>query len=51
MNIFHIQQQVKVYKGVGWSSDFSRRHFDQFSPPDFYTKVLKKLLKLNYKRR
>jgi len=39
MNIFYIQQQVKVYKGVGWSSDFSPTHFDRFSPPDFYTKV------------
>ncbi|KAI5407612.1 phosphoinositide phospholipase C 6 [Lathyrus oleraceus] len=31
--------KVKVYKGVGWRSDFSRTHFDRFSPPDFYTKV------------
>ncbi|PNX77697.1 phosphoinositide phospholipase C [Trifolium pratense] len=31
--------KVKVYKGVGWKSDFSRTHFDRFSPPDFYTKV------------
>ncbi|GAU37005.1 hypothetical protein TSUD_150420 [Trifolium subterraneum] len=31
--------KVKVYKGVGWKSDFSRTHFDQFSPPDFYAKV------------
>ncbi|KAL5098649.1 hypothetical protein RYX36_002976, partial [Vicia faba] len=30
---------VKVYKGVGWRSDFIRTHFDQFSPPYFYTKV------------
>ncbi|TKY47542.1 Phosphoinositide phospholipase C 6 [Spatholobus suberectus] len=31
--------KVKVYKGDGWSSDFSATHFDLFSPPDFYTKV------------
>jgi len=42
MNIFHVKQQVKVYKGVGWSSDFSPTHFDRSSPPDFYTEVLKK---------
>ncbi|KAI4306829.1 hypothetical protein L6164_030074 [Bauhinia variegata] len=31
--------KVKVYMGSGWSKDFSRTHFDAFSPPDFYTKV------------
>ncbi|KAL2333367.1 hypothetical protein Fmac_014580 [Flemingia macrophylla] len=31
--------KVKVYKGDGWSLDFSATHFDRFSPPDFYTKV------------
>ncbi|TKY56865.1 Phosphoinositide phospholipase C 6 [Spatholobus suberectus] len=31
--------KVKVYMGNGWSSDFSKTHFDTFSPPDFYTKV------------
>ncbi|GAU43806.1 hypothetical protein TSUD_247950 [Trifolium subterraneum] len=31
--------KVKVYLGNGWSSDFSKTHFDTFSPPDFYTKV------------
>ncbi|KAK7305874.1 hypothetical protein VNO77_43786 [Canavalia gladiata] len=31
--------KVKVYKGDGWRSDFSAKHFDLFSPPDFYTKV------------
>ncbi|XP_027337550.1 phosphoinositide phospholipase C 6-like [Abrus precatorius] len=31
--------KVKVYRGDGWSSDFSATHFDRFSPPDFYTKV------------
>lgn len=25
--------------GTGWHLDFSRTHFDSFSPPDFYTKV------------
>ncbi|XP_027331741.1 phosphoinositide phospholipase C 6-like isoform X4 [Abrus precatorius] len=31
--------KVKVYLGNGWSTDFSKTHFDAFSPPDFYTKV------------
>lgn len=31
--------KVKVFMGDGWSTDFSRTHFDTFSPPDFYTKV------------
>ncbi|XP_050239825.1 phosphoinositide phospholipase C 6-like isoform X2 [Quercus robur] len=31
--------KVKVYMGDGWHSDFSQRHFDSFSPPDFYTRV------------
>ncbi|KAM7501799.1 hypothetical protein LguiB_000703 [Lonicera macranthoides] len=31
--------QVKVYMGEGWHSDFHHTHFDQFSPPDFYTRV------------
>ncbi|KAK7276398.1 hypothetical protein RIF29_17537 [Crotalaria pallida] len=31
--------KVKIYVGNGWSSDFSKTHFDTFSPPDFYTKV------------
>ncbi|ESW13761.1 hypothetical protein PHAVU_008G224100 [Phaseolus vulgaris] len=30
---------VKVFLGNGWSTDFSKTHFDTFSPPDFYTKV------------
>ncbi|XP_047307043.1 phosphoinositide phospholipase C 6-like [Impatiens glandulifera] len=30
--------KVKAYMGDGWSQDFSPRHFDTFSPPDFYTK-------------
>ncbi|XP_015877401.3 phosphoinositide phospholipase C 6 [Ziziphus jujuba] len=30
---------VKVYMGDGWRLDFSRTHFDTYSPPDFYTKV------------
>lgn len=31
--------KVKAYMGDGWSKDFSPRHFDTFSPPDFYTKL------------
>ncbi|TKY56864.1 Phosphoinositide phospholipase C 6 [Spatholobus suberectus] len=31
--------KVKVYMGLGWSSDFSPTHFDKCSPPDFYAKV------------
>ncbi|KAF5470442.1 hypothetical protein F2P56_010956 [Juglans regia] len=31
--------KVKVYMGDGWHLDFKQTHFDQFSPPDFYTKV------------
>lgn len=25
--------------GDGWRLDFSKTHFDTFSPPDFYVKV------------
>ncbi|KAK7300530.1 hypothetical protein RJT34_11376 [Clitoria ternatea] len=32
--------KVKVYMGHGWNLDFSPTHFDRFSPPDFYTKLL-----------
>ncbi|KAJ3680874.1 hypothetical protein LUZ60_015363 [Juncus effusus] len=37
----HIKQtlKVKVYTGNGWSADFSKKHFDTYSPPDFYTKI------------
>ncbi|KAG2669958.1 hypothetical protein I3760_14G061100 [Carya illinoinensis] len=31
--------KVKVYMGDGWHLDFKQTHFDQFSPPDFYTRV------------
>lgn len=31
--------KVTVHMGDGWHSDFDTRHFDLFSPPDFYTKV------------
>ncbi|XP_066341441.1 phosphoinositide phospholipase C 2-like [Miscanthus floridulus] len=31
--------KVKVYMGDGWHMDFSKTHFDAFSPPDFYTRV------------
>jgi phosphatidylinositol phospholipase C delta len=32
--------QVKVYMGDGWQQDFKQTHFDSYSPPDFYVKVL-----------
>jgi len=31
--------KVKVYMGDGWHLDFTQTHFDQYSPPDFYTRV------------
>ncbi|KAL1308032.1 hypothetical protein HN51_049942 [Arachis hypogaea] len=31
--------KVKIYMGTGWISNFSKTHFDTFSPPDFYIKV------------
>ncbi|XP_078179189.1 phosphoinositide phospholipase C 6-like [Carex rostrata] len=31
--------KVKVYMGDGWRFDFTKHHFDQYSPPDFYTRV------------
>ncbi|KAI4306461.1 hypothetical protein L6164_029737 [Bauhinia variegata] len=31
--------KVTVYTGEGWYNDFHHTHFDQFSPPDFYTRV------------
>ncbi|KAI9073508.1 hypothetical protein K1719_044547 [Acacia pycnantha] len=31
--------KVTVYMGEGWLDDFKPTHFDQFSPPDFYTRV------------
>lgn len=30
---------VKVYQGQGWYQRFGKTYFDQFSPPDFYTRV------------
>jgi phosphatidylinositol phospholipase C delta len=35
----HMLKQVKVYMGDGWRMDFSKTHFDAFSPPDFYARV------------
>lgn len=32
--------KVKVYLGDGWRMDFKQTHFDSYSPPDFYCKVL-----------
>ncbi|KMT18205.1 hypothetical protein BVRB_2g023760 [Beta vulgaris subsp. vulgaris] len=31
--------KVRVYMGDGWRLDFSKTHFDTFSPPDFYVKL------------
>ncbi|XP_062172248.1 phosphoinositide phospholipase C 2-like isoform X2 [Alnus glutinosa] len=31
--------KVKVYMGEGWRSDFSRTHFDLYSPPDFFVRI------------
>lgn len=31
--------KVKVYMGEGWNLEFSRTHFDSYSPPDFYVKI------------
>ncbi|KAF3329896.1 phosphoinositide phospholipase C 4-like isoform X2 [Carex littledalei] len=31
--------KVKIYMGDGWRMDFSKTHFDAYSPPDFYVKV------------
>ncbi|KAF7830945.1 phosphoinositide phospholipase C 2-like [Senna tora] len=31
--------KVTVYMGKGWYHDFRHTHFDQYSPPDFYTRV------------
>ncbi|PIN06576.1 Phosphoinositide phospholipase C [Handroanthus impetiginosus] len=33
--------KVTVYMGDGWRLDFSHTHFDAYSPPDFYAKLLK----------
>ncbi|XP_021769186.1 phosphoinositide phospholipase C 6-like [Chenopodium quinoa] len=30
--------KVRAYLGDGWRLDFSKTHFDTFSPPDFYVK-------------
>ncbi|CAN1811497.1 Phosphoinositide phospholipase C 2 [Linum perenne] len=31
--------KVRVFMGEGWYYDFRHTHFDQYSPPDFYTRV------------
>ncbi|XP_010264635.1 PREDICTED: phosphoinositide phospholipase C 2 isoform X2 [Nelumbo nucifera] len=31
--------KMRVYMGEGWNFDFKRTHFDNYSPPDFYTRV------------
>ncbi|KAK4377487.1 hypothetical protein RND71_003783 [Anisodus tanguticus] len=32
--------KVKIYMGKGWHLDFKRTHFDVYSPPDFYVKIV-----------
>nr|GMC63872.1 phosphoinositide phospholipase C 2-like [Ipomoea batatas] len=32
--------KVTVYMGEGWYQDFHHDHFDPYSPPDFYAKVI-----------
>ncbi|KAL0336762.1 UNVERIFIED_CONTAM: Phosphoinositide phospholipase C 2 [Sesamum calycinum] len=36
--------KVKVYLGEGWNLDFHHTHFDLYSPPDFYVKVIPQAL-------
>ncbi|KAL9254110.1 Phosphoinositide phospholipase C 6-like protein [Drosera capensis] len=31
--------KISVYMGDGWRMDFSKTHFDSYSPPDFYVKL------------
>eukprot|EP00246_Nothoceros_aenigmaticus_P015284 TRINITY_DN6274_c0_g2_i1.p1 TRINITY_DN6274_c0_g2~~TRINITY_DN6274_c0_g2_i1.p1 ORF type:complete len:561 (+),score=109.82 TRINITY_DN6274_c0_g2_i1:217-1683(+) len=31
--------KAKVYLGAGWYEKFSRTHFDNYSPPDFYARI------------
>ncbi|XP_021720665.1 phosphoinositide phospholipase C 2-like [Chenopodium quinoa] len=31
--------KVKLYMGDGWHLDFHHKHFNQYSPPDFFTKL------------
>ncbi|CAL0327677.1 unnamed protein product [Lupinus luteus] len=33
------KDSVSVYMGEGWYYDFKHTHFDQYSPPHFYTRV------------
>lgn len=35
-----IKFKVKVMMTLGWDKAFSKHHFDLFSPPDFFTRVL-----------
>lgn len=32
--------KIKVMTTLGWDKAFSKRHFDLFSPPDFFTRVI-----------
>ncbi|GJR95077.1 phosphoinositide phospholipase C 6-like protein [Tanacetum coccineum] len=40
--MIHVKKtlKVRVYMDEGWHMDFSYVHFDKFSPPDFYTKIV-----------
>ncbi|XP_024526311.1 phosphoinositide phospholipase C 2 isoform X1 [Selaginella moellendorffii] len=31
--------KIKIFMGLGWLEKFGKRHFDNFSPPDFYARV------------
>lgn len=33
--------------GDGWHLDFKKTHFDKYSPPDFYTRVINYLYSLS----
>lgn len=38
-DLYYTGLQVKVMMTQGWDKAFSKRHFDLFSPPDFFTRV------------
>lgn len=40
LNYLHGNNQVTVYMGEGWAREFRHTHFDRFSPPDFFVKVI-----------
>ncbi|XP_021666257.2 phosphoinositide phospholipase C 2 isoform X3 [Hevea brasiliensis] len=46
-----INLKVKVLMGEGWDLDFHRTHFDLYSPPDFFVKLLEsQVIKLSGKQ-